>query len=237
MTKLGGKHFEKQYRILLGILPSKMADPSPDVLKALYHGTLGAPGFCRFSQESFDELIGLAIQECRWMPTPTWFAERSQELSAPGRQVFAATDMAALPGTQERLNREQIQAIWDESTKQAAIGVAFKRHQAAELTRVDGHRLWVNAGFAAWIEVHTIDLCRRFPNIARRAGRNEANLGYLLKTNEAVQIAYLDSLKGPQTWEAVCPRLFPENEQCQKQLGPSTTPQPQKQRPQLSPSF
>ena len=209
MTRLEGKKFKHLYTAVFKTLPNPSRAPLPDsdTIELLYAGIGGVPGFRRFSLETFEELCGLAIQECKYMPAPEWFNDRAVALSAPGRSraleslVIAPASEVADPEAQAK-----IQLMIREAEKSALEAVKQKEKRASDLI-VEGI---CNPKFKDWIIQNQFSLRQRFRSISRRSGANEQRLFYLLQSERACQMAYLDSLDGDRDWRTACPRLFAE---------------------------
>jgi len=198
MTRLTGRHFEKLYLGLFEVLPSQRKErPTPEMLKNLYYGVGGVAGFSRYSKEHFEELVGRAQQECAFMPTPAWFNQRSQELSAPGREETVYRPQ--LPAGQQALgDPDRIRAIFRAAEESAKSIDLRQKEKARSLVRQSGKGWAIDPDFDRWVVENVPFLVQRFPPIAQRAGRNPELLKHGLIHSPHVQLQYVKNSEGEE---------------------------------------
>lgn len=197
MTKLTGEIFEKLYLGLFEILGKSSERPSKTKLTNLYRGVGGVPGFYSYSQETFAMLCGLAQQECQWMPTPSWFELRRQELSAPGREAIEG--QKALPGTYKAPDPGIVTKMLGEAIKEQQATVASQSERASELVAWINNKWVVDPGFQDWISVNLFRLTDRYQSCQRRAKGNKSLLIHLLIQHATVRLQYIQHLDNPTT--------------------------------------
>lgn len=212
MSELTAKDFVELYRSIYDVLPNPQRTPFPEKssLINLYNGLGSVVGFRRFSKETFEELCGCALQECKYMPAPAWFNEKASELSAPGRQVMTAESLLAIAPAAEPDDPEaqaRIKLLIAEAEASAIKARKEKEDRAKALidTAFPGG---CDPKFTAWIEANLRQLCDRLPRTVRRSGSNRQLLIFLLQRESHSQVSYIEHLDGGSTdmksyWESL----------------------------------
>ena len=219
MTELKPEVFVDLYRKVWKVLPNPKQTPFPDKseLSTLYSGIGSAVGFRRFSHETFEELCGLAVQECQYMPAPKWFNDRASELSAPGRQIMTALMLAPAVEPDNPEAQARIRLLIAEAEAKAVKAKKDKEARAKAL--IDSEfPSGCDPAFTEWIEANLPQLCSRFPAIAHRGGSNRSLLIYRFQQEQWSRVAYIEYLdNGPTDIRSACPHAQPL-EQPQRQL-------------------
>lgn len=207
MTNLTGKSFKEWYLTVFNALPNPGNSPPPSakLFTILYAGTRSSPGYKRFSEETFEELCVLAIQECKYMPAFEWFVNRAVQLSAPGREVVTVLSIAAAEDLDDPIGQTEIRRLIAEA--EGSFDQARRAKEAKAKALVSGGV--IDPRFTEWIEENVLTLRQRFSTIARRGGANRSRLIWLLQGNLACQLAYIESLDGPQDMKSACPNAQP----------------------------
>lgn len=219
MSELTAKDFVELYRSIYDVLPNPQRTPFPEKssLINLYNGLGSVVGFRRFSKETFEELCGCALQECKYMPAPAWFNEKASELSAPGRQIMTALMLAPAVEPDNPEAQARIRLLIAEAEAKAVKTKKDKEARAKAL--IDSEfPSGCDPAFTEWIEANLPQLCSRFPVIAHRGGSNRPRLIYRFQREQWSRVAYIEYLdNGPTDMRSACPHVQPL-EQPQRQL-------------------
>lgn len=220
MSKLTAKDFVELYKAVYEVLPNPQRIPFPgqSALVILYNGLGPVVGFSRFSKETFEELCGYAIKECKFMPAPSWFDEKASQLSAPGRQVMTTESLLAIAPAAEPDNPEaqaRIRLLIEAAEAKVIADRKDKEDRAKALVFPGG----CDPKFTAWIEANLPQLRVRFPKIARRGGVNRDRLIFCFQQEMPSRLAYIEYCdSGPMDMRSACPNAQSPDYQPQRQL-------------------
>jgi hypothetical protein len=207
MTSLTPQTFEKHYRALYSQLGKKSEPLTSDDLSLVYHGFGDKQGLARYSKETFIQLCQTALDECTYMPRPSWFYQRASELTEASRCLPSGGDLAIRSGGGLALSGQAMLPM--EPIAQAEISRILKSEQTARrnkevsqseraeaLVKLNGKAQVFNPKFAQWVGENAAELALRQGIRRSGVGAAEKRLLHTLTSNRSVRLAYIKFLDG-----------------------------------------